>query len=157
MAKKNINLVVENCDGLLVEYGWNNAHEFIQAINGEDEFIPMLDDFVFTVTIGDVAYTNEEVKNMGWVIVKDLVEFLEEPKELNRISICCEHYDGSSYMGLELSIRADGSVKVLQVLDSCSIADTTEEDYLFHTDNDMIRVQANEPIPYEDWLEIILY
>lgn len=65
-------------------------------------------------------------------------------KEINRVSFEIEHYNGSTYMGFMLSIKDDGTVEVINTSE-CSIADT-DGDYLFDTDNELYRIQADKPI-----------
>lgn len=65
-------------------------------------------------------------------------------KEIKRVSFEIEHYNGSTYMGFMLSIKDDGSVEIIQE-SNCSLADI-EGDYIFETDNDLYRIQAEEPI-----------
>ena len=74
-------------------------------------------------------------------------------KEINRVSFEVEHYNGSTYMGFMLSIKEDGSVEVINTSD-CSIADV-DSDYIFDTDNDLYRIQADEPIPDVIYNEIL--
>ena len=73
-------------------------------------------------------------------------------KEINRVSIEVEHYNGSTYFGFMLAIMEDGSVKVIQTSD-CSLADI-DGDYIFDTDNDLYRIQADKPIPETVYNEI---
>ena len=65
-------------------------------------------------------------------------------KEINRISFTMEHFNGDSYMSFILSIKEDGSIEIVDT-DNCSCADT-DGDYIFDTDNDLYRIQADEPI-----------
>lgn len=65
-------------------------------------------------------------------------------KEINRVSFEIEHYNGSTYMGFMLSIKDDGSVEVIETSE-CSLADI-EGDYIFETENNLYRMQADEPI-----------
>ena len=65
-------------------------------------------------------------------------------KEINRVSITIEHYNGDSYMSIMLSIKEDGSVEVIKE-DNCSLADV-DNDYIFDTENNLFRIQADEPI-----------
>jgi hypothetical protein len=65
-------------------------------------------------------------------------------KEINRVSFEIEHYNGDTYMGFMLSIKEDGSVEVIKESD-CSLADV-ETDYIFETNNNLYRMQADEPI-----------
>lgn len=65
-------------------------------------------------------------------------------KEINRISFEIEHYNGDTYMGFMLSIKDDGTVEVIQERD-CSLADV-DGDYIFDTENNLYRIQADEPI-----------
>ena len=75
-------------------------------------------------------------------------------KEINRVSFEIEHYNGSTYMAFMLSIKDDGSVEVIKE-SLCSVADI-DGDYIFDTDNDLYRIQANEPISEDDevWITI---
>lgn len=74
-------------------------------------------------------------------------------KEINRISFEIEHYNGSTYMGFMLSIKDDGTVDVVNVSD-CSLADI-DGDYIFDTNNDLYRIQANAPISKEVYEEVL--
>lgn len=73
-------------------------------------------------------------------------------KEIKRISFEIEHYNGMPYMGFEISIKDDGTVDVTKTKD-CSHADT-DGDYVFDTENDLFRIQADEPISENDFEEI---
>lgn len=74
-------------------------------------------------------------------------------KEINRVSFEIEHYNGSTYMGFMLSIKDDGTVDVINVSD-CSLADV-DGDYIFDTDNDLYRIQADVPISREVYEEVL--
>ena len=65
-------------------------------------------------------------------------------KEINRVSFEIEHYNGDTYMGFILSIKDDGTVEVVKEKE-CSVADVTD-DYIFNTENNLYRIQADEPI-----------
>jgi hypothetical protein len=73
-------------------------------------------------------------------------------KEINRVSFEIEHYNGSTYMGFVLSIKDDGTVDVIKTSE-CNHADT-DEDYLFDTDNELLRIQADKPISVHTYEEI---
>jgi hypothetical protein len=68
----------------------------------------------------------------------------DNKKEINRISFEIEHYNGDTYMSFMLSIKEDGSVEIIDE-EHCSLADI-EGDYLYDTDNELYRIQADEPI-----------
>ena len=70
-------------------------------------------------------------------------------KEINRVSFEIEHYNGQTYFGFMLSIKDDGSVEVINTRE-CSLADV-EGEYIFETDNDLYRIQADEPITDYDY------
>ena len=70
-------------------------------------------------------------------------------KEINRVSFEIEHYNGDTYMGFMLSIKDDGTVEVIKE-NNCSLADV-DGDYIFDTDNDLYRIQANEPISSDEF------
>lgn len=72
-------------------------------------------------------------------------------KEIKRVSFEIEHYNGNTYMGFMLSIKDDGSVEIINTTE-CSLADV-DADYLFETDNDLYRIQADEPISKFDYKE----
>ena len=74
-------------------------------------------------------------------------------KEINRISFEIEHYNGSTYMGFMLSIKDDGTVDVVNVSD-CSLADV-DVDYIFDSNNDLYRIQADAPISREVYEEVL--
>ena len=65
-------------------------------------------------------------------------------KEIKRISFEIEHYNGNGYMAFMLSIKDDGTVDVINTSE-CSMADV-DGDYIFDTENDLYRIQADEPI-----------
>lgn len=73
-------------------------------------------------------------------------------KEINRVSFEIEHYDGDTYMGFMLSIKDDGSVDVIKTSD-CSLADING-DYIFDTENNLYRIQADMPISEDKYEEI---
>ena len=75
------------------------------------------------------------------------------PKEINRVSFEIEHYDGDTYMGFMLSIKDDGSVEVIKTL-YCDLADVNG-DYIFDTDNNLYRIQADVPISEDKYEEIL--
>lgn len=62
-------------------------------------------------------------------------------KEINRVSFEIEHDNGDTYMGFMLSIKDDGTVEVIKE-HNCSLADI-DGDYIFETDNELYRIQAN--------------
>lgn len=70
-------------------------------------------------------------------------------KEINRVSFEIEHCRGNTYFAFMLSIKEDGSVEVIQDM-ICSVADV-DGDYIFESDNDLIRVQADAPITEKDF------
>ena len=74
-------------------------------------------------------------------------------KEIKRISFEIEHYNGNTYMGFMLSIKDDGSVDVVNT-SNCSLADV-DGDYIFDTDNDLYRIQADEPISMHEYEDIL--
>ena len=74
------------------------------------------------------------------------------PKEINKVSFEVEHYNGDTYFGFMLSIKEDGSVEVIKTTD-CSLADI-DGDYIFDTENDLYRIQADEPISEYTYEEI---
>ena len=74
-------------------------------------------------------------------------------KEINRISFEIEHYNGSTYVGFMLSIKDDGTVDVINVYD-CSLADV-DGDYIFDSNNDLYRIQADAPISREVYEEVL--
>lgn len=63
-------------------------------------------------------------------------------KEINRVSFEVEHDNGETYIGFMLSIKDDGSVEVIKT-SNCSLADV-DGDYVFETDNELYRIQAND-------------
>lgn len=73
-------------------------------------------------------------------------------KEIKRVSFVIEHYNGNGYMAFMLSIKDDGSVEVINTSE-CSVADV-DGDYIFDTDSDLYRIQADEPILKYDYDEI---
>ena len=73
-------------------------------------------------------------------------------KEIRRVSFEIEHYNGNGYMAFMLSIKDDGTVEVIKERE-CSVADI-DGDYIFDTENDLYRIQADEPISEYDYDEI---
>jgi hypothetical protein len=55
-------------------------------------------------------------------------------------------------MAFMLSIKDDGTVEVINT-NECSLADV-DGDYIFDTDNDLYRIQADKPISKYDYDEI---
>lgn len=76
-----------------------------------------------------------------------------EKKEINRVAITIEHYNGNSYLSFMLSVKEDGSVEIINEKD-CSVADV-DGDYIYGSDNDLIRIQADEPISHFTFNEIM--
>ena len=74
-------------------------------------------------------------------------------KELKRVSFEIEHFNGSTYMGFELSIKEDGSIEVLQT-HKCDLAGI-ESDYLFQTDSELYRLQATDIITEGEYCDIV--
>lgn len=73
-------------------------------------------------------------------------------KEIKRVSFEIEHYNGSSYMGFMLSIKDDGTVDVIKT-DNCNLADV-DGDYIFDSENDLYRIQADSAISETEFEEI---
>lgn len=73
-------------------------------------------------------------------------------KEINRVSFEIEHFNGDCYMAFILSIKDDGSVEVIRESE-CSVADI-DGDYIFNTNNDLYRIQADDPIAEDDYNKI---
>lgn len=73
-------------------------------------------------------------------------------KEIKRISFELEHYNGSTYMGFMLSIKDDGTVDVIKTK-NCNLADV-DGDYIFNSENDLYRIQADSPISEAEFEEI---
>ena len=73
--------------------------------------------------------------------------------EIKRISFEIENYDGNTYMGFMLSIKDDGSVEIIKT-NNCSVADVSL-DYIFDTENDLYRIQAEEPITEGEYEAIV--
>lgn len=61
-------------------------------------------------------------------------------KEINRVSFEIEHRDGDKYIAFMLSIKEDGAIEVINVSE-CNLADI-DSDYVFNTENDLYRIQA---------------
>ena len=53
-----------------------------------------------------------------------------------------ERSDGSTMMAFEITIKKDGELIVTKTQD-CSWADV-DADYIFDTENDLVRIQAND-------------
>lgn len=73
-------------------------------------------------------------------------------KVINTVSFEIEHFNGDTYMAFMLEIYDDGTVEVLKQRD-CSLADV-DGDYIFNTDNELYRIQADEPISEDVFEEI---
>lgn len=74
-------------------------------------------------------------------------------KEINQVSFEIEHYNGDTYMSFILSIKDDGSVDVIKGR-NCSLADISP-DYLYDTENTLLRIQAEEPITEDEYEAIV--
>lgn len=96
----------------------------------------------------DVDFTDDEIHQYLLEAYKES----ETAKELKRISVEIEHFNGSTYLGFMLSIKDDGTVDVIEEKD-CSVADM-DGDYIFGTENDLYRIQADEPISRITYEEI---
>ena len=73
-------------------------------------------------------------------------------KEIKRVSFEVEHYNGSTYMGFMLSIKDDGTVDIIKT-NNCNLADI-DGDYIFDSENDLYRIQANSAISETEFEEI---
>lgn len=68
-----IEITVINCDDIEVQYEWNSKREFVEDIDSENDFIPMLDDVLKAVdTDDDELYT--WWRDSNGIIVNDLYE-----------------------------------------------------------------------------------
>lgn len=74
-------------------------------------------------------------------------------KEIKQISLEIEHYNGDTYMSFILSIKDDGTVDIIKGR-NCSLADISP-DYLYDTENDLYRIQAEEPITEDEYEAIV--
>ena len=73
-------------------------------------------------------------------------------KEIKQVSIEIEHYNGDTYMSFILFLKEDGSVGILNPR-NCSLADV-DGDYLYNTENNLYRIQAEEPITEDEFDDI---
>lgn len=73
----------------------------------------------------------------------------EVGKENQTVSFEIEHYNGDTYLGFEAKITNDGNINIIKT-QNCSHADT-DGDYIFDTDNDLIRIQADKPISKDEY------
>lgn len=73
-------------------------------------------------------------------------------KEINRVSFEIEHYNGNTYFGFEISVKENGTIEILQ-MNNCSLAGV-DGDYIFDTENDLYRLQADEPITEYEFEDI---
>ena len=74
---------------------------------------------------------------------------------MNYVSFEIEHYSGDTYFSFMIGIKDDGTIEIVKT-DGCSLADV-DGDYIFKTDNNLYRMQADDPIPdvtYENILAI---
>ena len=74
-------------------------------------------------------------------------------KEIKQISFEIEHYNGDTYMSFVLSIKDDGTVDIIKE-QNCSLADISP-DYLYDTENNLYRMQAEEPITEDEYEAIV--
>ena len=108
----------------------------------------------------EILKTSKEIALNATVYdIMHFFELLEKEKhkkqteeEINRVSFEIEHFNGSTYMGFELAVFEDGGIKVTNTL-NCDIADT-DEDYIFNTCNDLVRIQANSIVSEQEYMEI---
>lgn len=113
----------------------------------------------FDVDVDDFDTRSVDIKGLAEDLTKREMESLLKNKELQaedfsyeaeatnktkKISFEIEHYDGDTYLAFMLKIENDGSVEIAKTSE-CSHADT-DGDYIFGTDNDLIRIQADKPI-----------
>lgn len=73
-------------------------------------------------------------------------------REIGRVAIEIEHYSGETYFGFLLATMDDGSVRIIETRD-CSLADT-DSDYLFNTEHELYRMQAEKPITKDTYYQI---
>lgn len=76
----------------------------------------------------------------------------EVEDKLNEVSFEIEHYNGDTYLAFMAKIQDDGNIDVVQT-SNCSHADT-DGDYIFDTNNNLIRIQADKPINADVYNEI---
>ena len=69
-----------------------------------------------------------------------------------QIVVEIEHYHGDTYMSFIISIDENGNVDISNT-DNCGLADI-DGDYLYGTDNDLYRIQADEPITEDEFEEM---
>lgn len=74
-------------------------------------------------------------------------------KEIKQVSFEIEHYDGNTYMGFMLSIKDDGTVDIIKTY-NCDMADVSW-DYIFDTENNLYRMQAEKPITEDEYEAIV--
>lgn len=72
-----LNIIVVNCDDILVEYEWKSKEEFVKDMESENENIPMFDDPLAEVNTDDEKlqeWWRESICNR----VYDLLEICKE-------------------------------------------------------------------------------
>lgn len=78
---------------------------------------------------------------------------VENEKENQTVSFEIEHYNGDTYMAFEVNVTDDKNINVIKT-QNCSHADT-DGDYIFGTENDLIRIQADKPISKDEYDNIL--
>lgn len=112
--------------------------------------------YEFDVDINDIDSMFVNKKGLAKDLTKAEVKSLIEKNELTAddfnyeivnekqsVSFEIEHYNGDTYMSFVVNMN-NGNVEITNTR-NCSEADV-DWDYIFHTDNDLIRIQADNPI-----------
>lgn len=66
-----INMVIVNCDGVLIEYEWNSKEQFLTDMRSNKEAIPMLDAHMHTLCHDGNCYNETQLEEMGLGTVND--------------------------------------------------------------------------------------
>lgn len=65
---------------------------------------------------------------------------------INKVSFEIEHFHGDTYFGFMVEIKKNGEIEICEEK-GCSLADV-DGDYIFDTDNDLYRMQADMPLDH---------
>lgn len=80
-----INFVIVNCEGFFIEHQWDTKEEFLKVMKSDDIDIPMLDDWVNTLTTDDIDWTEEECKDNGIYNVQDIIDWIKNDMLINNV------------------------------------------------------------------------
>ena len=72
-----LNMMIANCEGMLIEQQWDTVREFLEDMNSDRIDLPMHDDEVCTMTTDADDFGEEALRDMGIYKVADVVEWAE--------------------------------------------------------------------------------